>query len=278
MTLHPKSMKLWNSTSRSVAEELDGLFSRPDWTSTYVGHGENGAGWSIDLMCQKAIGDRIAEYCWANRKRLRIWYIIWWGRIISQTRPNAGWQRYRDADSPNPSKSHKNHVHLSLYPGTSYTAPTAAKPTASWKSRAYQYEVEKGDTLSAIARANNDTVAKIVKRNKLGDPAKIDIGQKLWVKSYPKPKSRIVYDDRVGKGVTNSDSVYWVQVALNRLSFKGGAEIPLTGDYDEDTIEEVKKFQVQKCDDPDDGDLGPIQTRYLFKLAGIKVTHRKSSK
>lgn len=93
--------------------------------------------------------------------------------------------------------------------------------------------------------------------------------------SYPKPNDRVVYDSKVKPGQQNSDSVYWVQVALNAISLKGGREIPLTGDYDALTVAEVKKFQTQKCKDPADGDLGPKQTRYLFDLAKINVTHKE---
>lgn len=128
MTLHPDSMKAWSQSSRQVAEELDEEFPRSDWTSTYPGHDPSEA-WAIDLMCSKSIGDKIAAYAWKHRERLGIWYIIWWGRIISMTRPQLGWQRYWDADNPNPSKSHKNHVHISRYVGRGYTAPAgSSKP------------------------------------------------------------------------------------------------------------------------------------------------------
>lgn len=94
-------------------------------------------------------------------------------------------------------------------------------------------------------------------------------------RTYPKPKGKIVYDSLVKPGQQNSDSVWHVQVALNAVSLKGGRDIPLTGDYDALTVAEVKKFQAQKCNDPADGDLGPKQTRYLFDLAKINVTHKE---
>lgn len=93
--------------------------------------------------------------------------------------------------------------------------------------------------------------------------------------SYPKPKTRVVYDSLVKPGQRNSDSVYWVQAALNAVSLKGGRDIPLSGNYDALTTAEVKKFQSQKCGDTGDGDLGPRQTRRLFQLAKINITHKE---
>lgn len=92
---------------------------------------------------------------------------------------------------------------------------------------------------------------------------------------YPKPKTKIVYDSLVRPGQRNSDSVYWVQVALNEVSLKGGRELKLTGDYGTATMNEVKKFQIQKCGDVGDGDLGPKQIRQLFKMARVRVTHKE---
>lgn len=94
-------------------------------------------------------------------------------------------------------------------------------------------------------------------------------------KPYPKPRTKVVYDSLVYPGRQNSDSVYWVQVALNAVSLKGGREIKLTGDYDAATKSEVKKFQKQKCGDPADGDLGPKQIRQLFEIARMRVTHKE---
>lgn len=64
----------------------------------------------------KALGAALARYL-ANEKvatRLGIWYVIWDGRIWSMTRPKAGWLPYFDRNSTNPSRSHKNHDHVSF--------------------------------------------------------------------------------------------------------------------------------------------------------------------
>lgn len=91
---------------------------------------------------------------------------------------------------------------------------------------------------------------------------------------YPRPRTKVVYDSLVKPGQRNSDSVWWVQTALNAVSLRGGRNIPLTGNYDAATVAEVKKFQTQKCGDPGDGDLGPKQTRQLFHIARINVTFK----
>lgn len=57
------------------------------------------------------------------------------------------------------------------------TTKKETKPAANTKY--YEYTVVKGDTLSKIAKNNYTTVAKIKSINKLADPNKIDVGQKL---------------------------------------------------------------------------------------------------
>ena len=91
---------------------------------------------------------------------------------------------------------------------------------------------------------------------------------------YPTPKDRVVYDSKVKPGITNSDSVWWVQYAINKLRFKGQKRLALTGDYGPLTKSMVKLVQAQKFGDKADGDLGPLQIRKLFVFARVNVTHR----
>lgn len=121
MAIHGPSLKLWDADVRAASEELDARFPRGDWTSTYPGH-DPSAALAVDFMCSRAMGDKIADYVWTHRKRLGVRYVIWYGRIISETSstPNR-WVHYYAADDPNPSKSHKNHVHVSFYPNAKYT-------------------------------------------------------------------------------------------------------------------------------------------------------------
>jgi len=85
---------------------------------------------------------------------------------------------------------------------------------------------------------------------------------------YPTPSATCaVYLDKLRPGETNSDSVYRWRQAMNAISFVGGRELPLTGDYDSALVAETKKFQDQKCHDKQDGWPGPKQAQYGFELA-----------
>jgi LysM repeat protein len=54
------------------------------------------------------------------------------------------------------------------------------------------YTVKKGDTLTAIARAHNTTVFKIVQQNKIADANKIRVGQVLSIPvEVDEPKNEI---------------------------------------------------------------------------------------
>jgi hypothetical protein len=84
---------------------------------------------------------------------------------------------------------------------------------------------------------------------------------------YPTPTECIIYHDKVKPGVKNSDSVWWVQRWLNNVQMPEAPLVKKNGIYGAKTIEAVKVFQRQKCDDPPDGDLGPMQTEFLFHEA-----------
>jgi hypothetical protein len=136
MTIH-KSGSAWKPFVRQVAEEVDAKFPRSDWTSTYPGHGENSAvgAYAIDFMCSKSTGDKIRDYLVKNRKRLAIRYIIWYRVWINwgTDGEDAKWKPYfdgnaRNADgTPNPSRQHTNHVHVSCEPDGKYI-PLVAYP------------------------------------------------------------------------------------------------------------------------------------------------------
>lgn len=80
-----------------------------------------------------------------------------------------------------------------------------------------------------------------------------------------------VFLSRLRNGVRDSDSVRLLQRALNNVTLQGGRRLPVTGNFLAETLDEVKRFQVQKAKDPGDGALGPLQTKLLFQLAGIGV-------
>lgn len=133
MAIHGPSLKLWtDSDTLAVAQEVDAQFPRRDWTSTYPGHGEDGAAYAIDYMCNKSDGDKIAAYVWKNRVRLGVRYVVWNGKIISVSRIREGWRRYYPSPrailkSP-ASAFHRNHVHQSTVPGFKYVSNEPLAP------------------------------------------------------------------------------------------------------------------------------------------------------
>lgn len=57
----------------------------------------------------------------------------------------------------------------------------AAKPTRSGSGGGYEHKVERGQTLSEIARGYNKSVDSILKANKLANPSAIRVGQVLFI-------------------------------------------------------------------------------------------------
>jgi len=79
----------------------------------------------------------------------------------------------------------------------------------------------------------------------------------------PKPV-RKVYLSRLRYGVRDSDSVRHLQRRLNGVKLRGGRDLPVTGNFLDLTLAEVRKWQKQIPNDPPDGKLGPKQARLLF--------------
>jgi hypothetical protein len=112
----------WPDWVRRSVVELEK--SHPTFsTGTYPGHDpdENHA---ADFMVPgyqspagRALGQRLADLIASQAfcQPRGIWYVIFWGRIWSMTRPAKGWLPYFDRNSSNPSRSHHNHVHVSWY-------------------------------------------------------------------------------------------------------------------------------------------------------------------
>lgn len=92
----------------------------------------------------------------------------------------------------------------------------------------------------------------------------------------PRPRAKVVYDSKIHPGQKHSDSVWWVQYALNKLKLKGAQRLTLTGTYGRQTKAVVKLLQAQRWGDKTpDGDLNTKQTRQLFKIAKIKMSHKE---
>lgn len=60
-------------------------------------------------------------------------------------------------------------------------APAAAKSSSPVKRSGYEHKVEKGQTLSVIARGYGTTVDAIMKVNKIANPSSIRVGQVLFI-------------------------------------------------------------------------------------------------
>lgn len=208
--------------------------------------GDGDAASALDITLppaeMKRVTRRLMDACKAEDPRvraLREFFGTLDGKRVTGYSPYRGREVTADA-------SHLWHVHLSIFRGLAN-------------------DVAACQDLAAVIIGAKSSTAKPA-------PPKPSAATGSAPKPYPRPKLRSVYLDKVRPGQQNSDSVYWVQVALNELSFRGGHELRLTGDYDAATKAEVKLFQAQVCKDPADGALGPKQTRFLFEKAGINVT------
>ena len=60
------------------------------------------------------------------------------------------------------------------------TAP-APSPTPNFPSEGTSYTVQKGDTLSIISRKTGGKLSDIINANKITDPAKVRVGDKLFI-------------------------------------------------------------------------------------------------
>jgi hypothetical protein len=65
------------------------------------------------------------------------------------------------------------------------------------------------------------------------------------------------------------DSVYWLVYALNKVKLEGGRNLRLSDRFDKLVGDQVAKFQIQKCGDPGDRLIGPLQVQVLLEHAGL---------
>lgn len=84
----------------------------------------------------QALGWVVARAIWKERDKNGIWYVIFYGKIISTTYPNAGWRPYFARNDPSPSKSHKNHVHVSWHNESDAPKPLSSAPAQPSKPAA----------------------------------------------------------------------------------------------------------------------------------------------
>ena len=136
--------------TRRVAEEITQLF-QPIYFVWGIGPtGEHAQGRALDFMnyelgggvnspgpIRLAFGQKIADYLWANRKRLGVWYVIYNGKIISTTYPNSGWRTYTG------SNPHRDHVHVSFASNPpAYKPPATPEPPKEWDELASKKDIK----------------------------------------------------------------------------------------------------------------------------------------
>lgn len=109
---------LWGRSSGSSGEHPKGLAL--DFSVLAYGGGVNNPG-----PANKALGDAIANYLWANRARMGVWYVIWNRRIISTNRSSYAFGRWVAYNGSSP---HTDHVHVSFYAANIYQPPSGAQP------------------------------------------------------------------------------------------------------------------------------------------------------
>lgn len=94
---------------------------------------------------------------------------------------------------------------------------------------------------------------------------------------YPAPTSKTIYLSKLRYGQTDSDSVWYLQNVLNGHTLSGGQTLPLTGNYLDETDEEVRLCQDQHfswAPDPVNGsNVGPDQAAHLFNGLGLTVVN-----
>lgn len=91
---------------------------------------------------------------------------------------------------------------------------------------------------------------------------------------YPKPSGKTVYLDKLHYGQKDSDSVWHLQNVLNGHKLSGGQTLPTTGNYLDETDEEVRLCQQQHGygnDPAKKSFVGEKQANHLFGGKGYTI-------
>lgn len=94
--------------------------------------------------------------------------------------------------------------------------------------------------------------------------------------AYPTPSSNTVYLSKLRYGQKSSDSVWYLQNALNTHPLTHGQNLPLTGCYLGQTDEEVRLCQQQHGygNDPVNASyVGTKQAQHLFYNSGVQLVY-----
>jgi len=113
-----------SAITRAAAAEIGPKFGISS-ISTYPGHDPSETK-ALDFMTSDlSQHNAIAQFVWANARRLAINYMISWNRIWNLQRDGVGeWRRYtRYGGGGSLSQQHKDHVHLSFFASGTRNAP-----------------------------------------------------------------------------------------------------------------------------------------------------------
>lgn len=152
----------WGSRVRAQVQKFAAEWPDFSW-GTYPGHDPSEAlatdgmvpGWN--KSGGKAKGRKVAQAIWDDRNNNGVWYVIHWGQIISITRPEQGWVRYYQADNPDPSKSHHNHVHVSWHKDSAAPPVAPVTPTTPAESGEYPTPQDKIVYVSKLKPGQKDS-------------------------------------------------------------------------------------------------------------------------
>jgi murein DD-endopeptidase MepM/ murein hydrolase activator NlpD len=113
-------------------------------------------------------------------------------------------------------------------PVTPVLEPTAASPTLVALSTTVRYQVKRGDTLAAIARAYGTSISELVKANNLTDPNQLQVDQKLIV-----PKAQAKNPSTAAAATAYSQTFNWNStskvVNTNTNSVIANNNVPMIG-------------------------------------------------
>ena len=133
---HNPFEKVWTSDARLTMRCVAAKWSQITTIGTYPRHQPDEAH-ALDVMIPdfesaggRQLGSSIADWVRAHHAQLGVQYVIYYGRIWSVERGREGWRPYFAADSPDPSKSHHNHVHVSVYGDKATGFPAAGGQVA----------------------------------------------------------------------------------------------------------------------------------------------------
>lgn len=103
--------------------------------------------------------------------------------VAKTTRSRPTWEgkggHFSHGQVPGNSHWDPGAINTDIVPGKPPVVSETGSDSGSAPSAASTYTVKKGDTLSAIAKAHNTTVAKLVSLNNLANPDDLAVGQKL---------------------------------------------------------------------------------------------------